>query len=97
LKTRRTPRNEEGAGDRGPRWAGGALLAQSASATRPQSATPAQSLSLSAEKAKYRALLNQYCVGYEQPHGITGEEPVNRIGQPDDLLPMPQRGSACPR
>ncbi len=71
-------------------WVGAAaLLAQSASATRPQSATPAQSLSLSADKTKYRALLNQYCVACHNSRTASpANDPVNlESASLDDLLP----------
>jgi mono/diheme cytochrome c family protein len=84
-------------------WAGAAaLLAQSGSATRPQPASPAraqsespatvasaQSLSLSAEKTRYRALLNQYCVGCHNSRTASpADGPVNlESASLDDLLP----------
>src|SRR5438876_145264 len=78
-------------------WAGAAaLLAQSA--PRPRSgptvskvepSASAQSLSPSAEAAKYRAWLNQYCVGCHNSRTATpANEPVNlEAASLDDLVP----------
>jgi mono/diheme cytochrome c family protein len=76
-----------------------ALPAQSARATRPQSLTPvraqsgstagAKSPSPSAEAAKYRTWVNQYCVGCHNSRTATpASEPVNlESASLDNLLP----------
>ena len=69
-------------------WAGAALLAQSATATRAPSVTAAQAqsvtrtsaqpLSAVSDAAKYRALVNQVLRRVsQQPHGIPADDPVN--------------------
>jgi mono/diheme cytochrome c family protein len=80
-------------------WAGAALLAQSASAARPQSATPAraqsvshasaQPLSSSADAAKYRAWLTQYCVGcHNNRTASPANDPLNlESASLDEVLP----------
>jgi mono/diheme cytochrome c family protein len=73
-------------------WAGAAvLLAQSASITRAPSAThaSAQSPAVSAEAAKYRAWLNQYCVGcHNNRTASPANDPLNlESASVDDLLP----------
>jgi mono/diheme cytochrome c family protein len=75
---------------------GASLVAQTGSGTRTtpaarptasQQAAPSAS-SASADAAKYRALLNKYCVGCHNPRGVlTAEGPVNLEGAAfDDLV-----------
>jgi mono/diheme cytochrome c family protein len=66
---------------------GASLVAQTGS-TRQTAATPASAPSASADAAKYRALVNKYCVGCHNPRGVlTAEGPVNLEGPAfDDLL-----------
>ncbi len=68
-----------------------ALLAQSPSATRAKSVTraSAQSLSPAAEAAKYRAWVNQYCVGCHNSRTASpANEPLNlESASLDEVLP----------
>jgi mono/diheme cytochrome c family protein len=72
-------------------WAGAAalLLAQSARPRQAATATRAQSLTPSSEAAKYRAWVNQYCVGcHNSSTANPASEPVNlESASLDDLLP----------
>jgi mono/diheme cytochrome c family protein len=71
-------------------WAGAAvLLAQSPPRAQPAPRATAQPPSPSAERARYRALLNQYCVGCHNSRTASpANEPVNlESATLDDLLP----------
>jgi mono/diheme cytochrome c family protein len=70
-------------------WAGAAALLAQSGATRPQPATPAPSPAPSAESARHRAWLNQYCVGCHNSRSASpANEPVNlEAASLDDLLP----------
>jgi mono/diheme cytochrome c family protein len=65
---------------------GASLIAQTAS-RQTSAAPPAASASASADAAKYRALVNKYCLGCHNAHTANPADPVNLEGTAfDDLL-----------